>query len=373
MFAVVLVLMLATTTLTNAYNLNEHIEVFYVEAPLMKAQFGSLLGNLKAYHSGLYFYATESNENYTAQYVAYPQILNAIFPSVNQTDETISWGNLGIIEFDNEFNGTYWSTSQQYVMSITGAQFLSYICWMEGYNVTNYYYNLYDVRDYNTGELYMGSSTCDDFAWNSFTALYNLGGTFTLAPTSPPPRDFITLLVVQPPVIVNNINDPATWGQIMNFYEKMVFMPNETAVEIIQNLVNLFSGEFYYHYNNDYYNLTLISQQNTVPLSILYKPAPLPSGPRDPNSVRLPSNCATPSSYKKPGIGGGWIFIIIVCSASVVYIVAGLIFNVKQRGMPLNAQAMPNHDGWVEFGNLIKDGALFIKSKVTGTPSYSSL
>ncbi|KAM9989983.1 hypothetical protein ACTFIY_006042 [Dictyostelium cf. discoideum] len=69
---------------------------------------------------------------------------------------------------------------------------------------------------------------------------------------------------------------------------------------------------------------------------------------------------------KKGGIGGGWIFIIILLSVTVVYIVGGIIFNAKVKHQH-GTDMFPNKEMWVNFGGLIKDGVFFIKSKVTGT------
>ncbi|EGG19546.1 mannose-6-phosphate receptor domain-containing protein [Cavenderia fasciculata] len=70
-------------------------------------------------------------------------------------------------------------------------------------------------------------------------------------------------------------------------------------------------------------------------------------------------------SGKKGGIGGGWIFIIILLVATTVYILAGIGFNYKVRNLR-GKEMFPNYAFWADFPGLLKDGVLFIKSKVSG-------
>ncbi|KAN0042780.1 hypothetical protein ACTA71_012703 [Dictyostelium dimigraforme] len=74
-------------------------------------------------------------------------------------------------------------------------------------------------------------------------------------------------------------------------------------------------------------------------------------------------------------IGGGWIFIIIIFSVAILYIIIGSFVNWKIRHQH-GAQIFPNVDFWRNFGSLIKDGVFFIKGKITGTtttPGYNQI
>eukprot|EP01133_Synstelium_polycarpum_P011627 gene11627-13575_t len=73
---------------------------------------------------------------------------------------------------------------------------------------------------------------------------------------------------------------------------------------------------------------------------------------------------------KKGGMGGGWIFIIILVVCSVVYVAGGAIFNFKVKGLR-GAETIPNAAFWKDLPGLMKDGVFFIKSKISGTPSGS--
>ncbi|KYQ94494.1 hypothetical protein DLAC_04799 [Tieghemostelium lacteum] len=78
------------------------------------------------------------------------------------------------------------------------------------------------------------------------------------------------------------------------------------------------------------------------------------------------------SDKKKPSIGGGWVFIIILVCGSVLYVAAGSIVNAKVRHLH-GKEIFPNYHFWADtFPGLLKDGVLFIKSKVTGTSASSA-
>ncbi|EFA75184.1 hypothetical protein PPL_11258 [Heterostelium album PN500] len=71
---------------------------------------------------------------------------------------------------------------------------------------------------------------------------------------------------------------------------------------------------------------------------------------------------------KKGGLGGGWIFVIILVVSISVYILVGLAVNFKVRGLR-GKEMFPNYTFWSDFPGLMKDGVLFIKGKVTGSGS----
>ncbi|KAM9957809.1 hypothetical protein ACTFIW_012780 [Dictyostelium discoideum] len=78
---------------------------------------------------------------------------------------------------------------------------------------------------------------------------------------------------------------------------------------------------------------------------------------------------------KSTFIGGGWIFVIVLLSVTVLYIIIGSIINWKVRHQH-GAEIFPNVHFWRNFGSLIKDGVFFIKGKITGssqTPGYNQI
>eukprot|EP01132_Coremiostelium_polycephalum_P007731 gene7731-9507_t len=69
---------------------------------------------------------------------------------------------------------------------------------------------------------------------------------------------------------------------------------------------------------------------------------------------------------KTGGIGGGWIFVIILLSATAAYILFGTIINWKVRNQT-GKEIFPNYPFWSNFGTLVKDGVYYIKGKISGT------
>ncbi|EFA77320.1 hypothetical protein PPL_12531 [Heterostelium album PN500] len=82
--------------------------------------------------------------------------------------------------------------------------------------------------------------------------------------------------------------------------------------------------------------------------------------------INVTAACGNHMSSKKGGLGGGWIFVIILLSVSAAYIIFGTIINWKVRHHE-GANIFPNIDFWRGFGTLITDGVLFIRGKISGT------
>ncbi|GAM29331.1 hypothetical protein SAMD00019534_125070, partial [Acytostelium subglobosum LB1] len=74
--------------------------------------------------------------------------------------------------------------------------------------------------------------------------------------------------------------------------------------------------------------------------------------------------CGSHMHPHSSGIGGGWIFIIILFSSIVAYIMFGMLFNWKVRKQET---LFPNVGFWKNFGSLLSDGVLYIRGKVSGT------
>ncbi|EGG18409.1 hypothetical protein DFA_03903 [Cavenderia fasciculata] len=361
-----------TVTLLDAYLLEEEIEVYYVEAPLLKSQFGDLLANINAFHSGVLFYTLTTEEYYTVDFIAYPGILPTFFPTIyNDTANNfidIIWNSSGLVQFVPSYNQTYW-TKSNLTMTITGAIFEQYSCWVPYYNETYNYYNLFDVKDEQSNQLYIPSSICNDFVWQSFQTLYDLGG--EVVTTVDPPRDFATLFVDAEPIFVEYPQEPDNWAQITNFYINLVGLShNQTADELLEHIITLFNGQFFLYIGGNYYNMSL----SAAPL-FEYVPAALPSGERHSENVRYAINCLPSETSQDGGIGGGWIFIIILVCGATAYLLTGSLFNFLNNGKR-GTDCIPNKDSWSHFGELVQDGIKFIKGKIAYTAistSYSSI
>jgi len=87
------------------------------------------------------------------------------------------------------------------------------------------------------------------------------------------------------------------------------------------------------------------------------------------------SKYACPGVAPPPGSGGGfdmgWVFVIIVLVGSVVYVVGGVMLNHFYFGAELGLSAIPQWEFWSDVPSLMKDGARFIYSKITGQQTGS--
>eukprot|EP01064_Diplonema_japonicum_P025386 TRINITY_DN3678_c0_g2_i3.p1 TRINITY_DN3678_c0_g2~~TRINITY_DN3678_c0_g2_i3.p1 ORF type:complete len:206 (+),score=45.74 TRINITY_DN3678_c0_g2_i3:54-671(+) len=102
-------------------------------------------------------------------------------------------------------------------------------------------------------------------------------------------------------------------------------------------------------------------------------PTPQPPGPTPdtpPPGVPVEPTPAEPSS-SSDGVDGGVIFLIIFFVGFAVYMGAGMAYRFKVKG-ETGVNMVPNVEFWKDLPNLMKDGALFIKNKVTGG-GYSSV
>ncbi|KAN0026721.1 hypothetical protein ACTFIV_007711 [Dictyostelium citrinum] len=361
----------------NGFTDKDEILVLYLEAPLFFSKFGTLLANVNAFHSGLGFYSLNSNETYQVDFVAVPGVLESILPNRIENGEII-WNTSGKVQFSDTIdNSGYWSSKRE-IMTINNEIFETFLCWAQNYNETLSYYELFDVLNRETNELLVKSVVCNDFVWAGFNALYNLGGKY-INESVVASRDVVTLYTRES---IEYVQDGSTNIQVINFYEAMlnISIPkNQTINGLIEELDQLFKGNFYLYVNGDYYNVTLDSS----PFSFAYSETPLPKGERDLSNITLLESCYHYQHSSddinlngKNGIGGGWIFIIILLSFTTVYLVGGILIN-KFKNNKSGLDLIPNKDSWSSLGGLISDGFSFIKSKVTGSTNggngYSSI
>ncbi|EGC36723.1 hypothetical protein DICPUDRAFT_150768 [Dictyostelium purpureum] len=86
-------------------------------------------------------------------------------------------------------------------------------------------------------------------------------------------------------------------------------------------------------------------------------------------NIESPVFCSKSSG----GISGGDVFLIIFFVGLGSYFIIGIIVQAIRKhkmGHPVDS-IIPNIEFWKSFGSLIKDGALYIKFKVSGTPGGS--
>jgi len=66
-----------------------------------------------------------------------------------------------------------------------------------------------------------------------------------------------------------------------------------------------------------------------------------------------------------PAISGGWIFIIILLSLFVLYIIGGVAYN-KFRKDAHGLELIPNHEFWFALPGLVRDGNIYTYKKLRG-------
>ena len=75
------------------------------------------------------------------------------------------------------------------------------------------------------------------------------------------------------------------------------------------------------------------------------------------------------------GSGGGWVFLLIVVIALIVYFGAGILYKRAQLGAT-GMECVPNIDFWRELPGLVKDGCIFFWEKMRtlfGRSGYSGI
>ncbi|KAN0032661.1 hypothetical protein ACTFIV_006569 [Dictyostelium citrinum] len=360
----------------NSIRDDDQYEVYYVQAPLMYAIYGDLFEKINAYHSGVGFYNLNGGPNISLDYFAGPTLENALIPENitqdSQGNYNLTWNTYGLIEVTNYINETYWSKRELVMYGLTGLQIKQYLSWAPIYNQTHPVYNLFSIASgsgdngyletiiHNLGLgsedsiVYQNSSTCDDFVWASFNTIYQLGGNL-VGMQSNPPKDQITLFTTGEPTIVD-YNNVTQRNQLASFYINLMSIANknESALQIFEELISLFNGTFYCYIDGVYYEMYL---SKPTPISFTYQPSPMPTGERDPNSIKTLDNCYSKSSNGKQSFFNRFskvqiIFIFIAIGLGVVivlYLSIGVIIN-KSRGKS-GVNLIPNKKLWTSIGS----------------------
>ncbi|KAK5582024.1 hypothetical protein RB653_003606 [Dictyostelium firmibasis] len=363
----------------------------------MYAIYGNLFEKINAYHSGVALYNLNGGPNISLDYFAGPTLVNALIPENitkdSQGNYDLTWDTYGLVEVTNYINETYWSKRELVMYGFTGLQVKQFLSWVPVYNQTHPIYNLFSIASDGTSSkvnnffktilnnnlvsssssssssdidgsnenqiIYQNSSTCDDFVWASFNAIYQLGGTL-VGMQSNPPKDQITLLTTGEPTIVD-YNNATQRDQLASFYIHLMDLANhknESALQIFEELIGLFNGTFYCYINEVYYEMYL---SKSTPISFTYQPTPMPSGQRDSNSIKTLDNCYSKSSNPEKSFLDRFskvqlIFIFIAIGLGTViilYLSIGLIVN-KARGKS-GTNLIPNKKLWISIVSKFTD------------------
>ncbi|GAM24963.1 hypothetical protein SAMD00019534_081380, partial [Acytostelium subglobosum LB1] len=258
------------------------VKVYYMQAPIFEAMYGNLFGELGGFHSALGFFDQTTGMNYTAEYDAYYEVLNGSFPNIVEVNGTkeLLWCNKGTLCTFPSVNLTYWdpsifpSASLTYLSTINGATFNKFSQWMLSYNDTNPNYQTWDVWDSFGDNLYLQSSTCDDFVVAGVEYLYSLGSTFECDTVFK--RDYINIYSSKPVMI----SFKEEKEDILKFFEVFHFTKGESFIDVIKQVMSIFDlKKYFYDDKGNYYRLDL----NFPYVDIKYEFAKLPGCPQPSN------------------------------------------------------------------------------------------
>lgn len=65
------------------------------------------------------------------------------------------------------------------------------------------------------------------------------------------------------------------------------------------------------------------------------------------------------------GSAWGATFLLVVFVCSMLYLSAGVVYNVKVKGQPLGSGSLPHKENWLQVTGLVRDGAVWSIAQVT--------
>jgi len=173
------------------------IKVFYLQAPLLKAQYGNLLGSIDLFHGGVGF-EMPGGKQFAVEYDAIAGLFGALFPvTENGTLKTdgnkVVWNNQAEVPYMDLVDMTYW-TNKTEVATINPAVYSKVREYVLGYLDKHPRYRLWTViegQDVHAKPVQLASQTCVDFVWDVLGAINDNGG--CLSPKGKPKRDYSLL------------------------------------------------------------------------------------------------------------------------------------------------------------------------------------
>lgn len=221
-----------------------------MQAPAFEGFFGNLFKALGGYHSAFGVVNLNTGQNFTIEYDAMYEVLNATIPFISKNPDgstNLTWYNQGGICVQPYLNQSYYSAGFQYVTTVNGTVFNRFLDWTVGDNSTYSEYELFYSMDSWKGPtqstIYVNSSTCYDFNWRGMQFLYSQGA--TIRTTDPMKHDYIVLYSAKPQQV--SFQDPVWRDEIIKFYESIhlhLHAPWEQWIEFLEDL--LLGNKFLY-------------------------------------------------------------------------------------------------------------------------------
>jgi len=235
---------------------DDQVQVYYLAAPLLKANYGSILGVFGLYHGALGFFNKNNNMSFTMNYDADDFFRSNLFPEVvvypNGTKD-LKWDNQGALYIYSGIWTEYFSASNALVTTINGNLYNQFMnSYVDKVNSTHKYYNMVNVKDHNTGSILIDGWDCFDFCWEAFGWFEKNGASLS---NEALPRDSINLYSNS----IDRVEDtPIVKPDIVDFYEfTQAAFKKMTLIEILTEVWTLYQGNFYVRVDDAYYRLSL--------------------------------------------------------------------------------------------------------------------
>mmetsp|Transcript_121792 Transcript_121792/g.171357 ORF Transcript_121792/g.171357 Transcript_121792/m.171357 type:complete len:347 (+) Transcript_121792:69-1109(+) len=265
----------------------DHIQVWFLEAPVFKAAFGNLFKLLKGFHTAVGFVNTATGEEWTFEYDAVYEVLNATLPFVKKVidgnsskpHQELEWFNQGNNCVSKGIKWSYYNAGQNLVTNITGLQFNEFIKWVPKDNVTWTEYQLFYAYEHfdgwNTPQL-VTASTCYDYNWRVWDELYRLGAKFNYSIALK--HDWVNVYTSAVPLKTVDMTQPPIKKEVIEFYNAWVNSLHVPWVDFLMALEDILLGSKYLHAYGKYY---ILDPMNAPYMNRYYSYAPFPGTPKD--------------------------------------------------------------------------------------------
>jgi hypothetical protein len=150
-------------------------EIHFMEAPLMKSQFGDRLAKLDMYHSGLRFInKSAANDQFDVDFCA-EDFMGSLTP-VPAADGSLEWKDQATTFINPQPPSGYWS-KDAVVGEVEGSQLDKYFDWARAFNKAQGWYLLWQLQSTPEREQpEINSHNCFDFVEESLRQLRAAGG-----------------------------------------------------------------------------------------------------------------------------------------------------------------------------------------------------
>jgi len=258
-------------------NPDDQVSVYYLVSPLLEEDFGDILKYINLYHGAIGFRNHRTNFSITINYDADDFFRNSLFPEVVKYDNgtrDLVWVNQGGSFIYLDINYTYWEAGIYETTVVNGTLYNMYISdFNSAINATYPFYNLFSVLEHFGATPWLPSWDCFDFIWSSFRFFADNGAVFD--PNLKLKRNFANIYSSQPPIDYTELanEQPQIRENIIEFFEFIELKLSDLSlVEIFAMIVEVFDGQFYVRYDDQYW----LAQLQFPYFAIDYEVQPLP-------------------------------------------------------------------------------------------------